>query len=312
MRALTVSLTLFLAACPSGDGEIKDSATDSGGGGGTDRTFEDFVNTTEVWTGDTTCYTPGAAWNVLTPDPTCQVDVTLSSQVLDFQEDEPVADATVQLWANDDVTSSDFVATTADGDGSFSIDGAQTCSPFAYGTSTPPEWEATVNTLQVHQVYGYTSEGSVDVEFFSVSETTARIIPGLIGVEWDRTTGIIAGTAYDCNEDPIENAEIFIHDGNNVPPATGDVFYFSTGSAGDLPTDLENQPDSNTNGLWVAINVPEGTWTVEMWGWDGGAYQKLGAVELTMIPGSVNIANIYTGLGDGIYYPASCTSACGG
>src|SRR5690606_14493197 len=105
-------------------------------------------------------------------------------------------------------------------------------------------------------------------------------IPSLIGVEWDESTGIIAGTAYDCDVNPVQNAQIFIHDGSGNIPPTGDVFYFSESGGTSLPTDIESQPHTNTNGLWVVINIPAGTWTIEQWGWDGAAYVEMGSTVL--------------------------------
>lgn len=313
MRALLLLLPLALTACPGGDdGDDKpgDTAdTDTGDGGGDGRAFEDFVNVTTPWTGDTTCFTPGGAWLEQTPDPTCQTDLALDGTVLDFQDEVEVADAVVQVWLDDDVVGGTPSVVQADGNGAFSTT-VTSCSPFGYGTFTPPEWEQTVDTYEVHQVYGFSANGTA-ATFNSVSETTARLIPGLVGVDWDRSTGVLAGTAYDCNEDPIQYAQVFIHDGNGNVPATGDVFYF-TNTEPSLPTTIEAQPHTNDNGLWVAVNVPVGTWTVEMWGWDGTAHVMLGATVLQILAGSVNISNIYTGIGDGVWYPPSCLSACGG
>jgi len=306
---LFATLPVFLLAACSGDSDDK-TADDSGNATGADRTFEDFVNVTTPWVGETAECIDGAR-GAAEPDPSCQVDVSYSGIVKDFQYGDGVAEAAVQLWADDNIQGGTPVATAADSAGNFTITGPA-CQPFAYGTSTPPEWQQTKDTYEVHQVYGYSESGSEDVEFNSVSEATSRLIPGLIGVEWDESTGIIAGTAYDCNENPIQYAQIFLHDANGNIPATGDIFYFSANGDTNLPTDKVSQPNTNTNGLWVAINVPAGTWTVEMWGWDGTQEVMLGATELQILAGSVNISNIYTGDDDGIYYPDSCLQACGG
>ena len=47
-------------------------------------------------------------------------------------------------------------------------------------------------------------------------------------------------------------------------------------------------------------------------GWDGAAYVEMGSTVLDIAAGSINISNIYTGISDGIWYPSSCLSACGG
>ncbi|MFN7142500.1 MAG: hypothetical protein ACK4YP_01890 [Myxococcota bacterium] len=314
MRAYVPLFALLFTACPppSSPGTDKDGAADSGDTGADEgRTFEDFVNVTTAWTGNTDECIAGKVQDV---DPSCIVDMTINGEVSDFQTEDAVPDTTVQVWFNDDIFNTADVTTQADGDGNFSFD-APSCTPIAYGTFTPPEWEETKDTYEVHQVFGYAGDGSSDEIFNSVSEATSRLIPSLIGIEWEEeTTGIIAGTAYDCDIEPMQYVQIFLHDGNGTPPATGEVFYFSESGGTSLPTDKDSQPHSNTNGLWVAMNVPEGTWTVEAWGWDAGTstHVKLGATVLQIAAGSVNISNIYTGISDGIWYPGSCLSACGG
>jgi hypothetical protein len=307
MRTPLPLLALLLAACPPG-GSTDDKTTDDSGTTGDERTFEDFVDVTTPWVGSTDECIAGVVQDV---DPSCQVPLTINGSVIDFQTGDSVPDATVQYWANDDVTSSDFDTLQADGDGNFELT-APACTPIGYGTSTPPEWMETKNTFEVHQTFGFSADGSSDEEFNSVSNATSILIPSLIGIEWDESTGIIAGTAYDCNTEPIQYAQIFIHDADGKAPATGDVFYFSANGDTNLPTDQESQPWTNTNGLWVAINIPAGAWTVEMYGWDGSAYVMLGATELQINAGAVVISNIYTGITDGIWYPGSCLEACGG
>ncbi|MDP2314811.1 MAG: hypothetical protein Q8P41_18040 [Pseudomonadota bacterium] len=308
MRAALPFLALLLSACPPTG--TTDGKTDDSGDTNTDvREFSDFVYVTTPWVGNTDECIAGKVQNV---DPSCIVDLTVNGTVEDFQEEEPVPDATVELWVSDSISGSPDEVSTSDGNGAFTFTGAQSCSPIAYGTSTPPEWEATKDTYEVHQVFGYSEDGSSDEIFNSVSDTTSKLIPSLIGVDWDQTTGIIAGTAYDCDVNPVQYAQIFIHDGNGNIPETGDVFYFSESGGTSLPTSTDLQPHTNTNGLWVVINIPAGTWTVEQWGWDGAAYVEMGSTVLEISAGSVNISNIYTGISDGIWYPSSCLSACGG
>lgn len=309
MRVLSLAV-LLAAGCSSdkdGSTDTNDTATTGGG-----RTFADFVNVQTAWTGDTTCF-DGVNFVDQVADPSCQVPVTLDGAVADFQTDDAVPDATVQVWTSDDIGGANPSVTQADADGRFEAE-AVSCTPFAYGTSTPPEWDETVDTYEVHQVYGYADNGTTPATFNSVSQATSQLIPALIGVSWDETTAVIAGTAYDCTETPIQYAQVFLHDGNGNVPASGDIYYFSESGGTSLPTDKASQPYTNTNGLWVAINVPAGTWTVEMWGWDAAtsAHVKLGATVLQVVAGAMTISNIYTGDDDGIYLPASCTQACGG
>ena len=306
MRASSLMLMLLAAGCDGGE-ETKD--TDEGGttdtsdtSGTEDRGFDHFVNTTSTYTGDISC----SGTTPATPDPSCQVDHALTGVVEDFQDGGGVPDATIKFWFGDDISTTADLSVTGDDDGNFTAE-VPSCTPLGYGTSTP--YGDTVDTFEVHQVYDYEASHTLDETVNSVSAGTAAIIPSIIGVTWDETsTGIIAGTAFDCNEDPIGHAQVFLHDGSGNAPATGEVFYFDDS---DFPADNQSVPDANpNNGLWVAINVPVGTWVAEMWGWNGTEYENLGATELEIKVGSVNISNIYAGRTDGIYYPASCLSTC--
>lgn len=296
MSARISFLLLFAAACSSGGSED----TDTGGGGGTVRDFSYFVNTQEAPTGDITCAGTAPA----SVDPAKQVDVTLNGVVADFQEGTSVAEASVAIWLADDISGTPDQTFTADNSGAFSTT-VPSCTPLAYETSTPPDWEQTVDTYEVHQIYGYEEDGVVDGETLnSVSHQTSTLIPSIIGINWDTTTGIIAGTAYDCTETGIGNAQVFIHDAAGNVPATGEIFYFDDH---DFPADHDHFTATNpNNGLWVAVNVPVGVWIAETYVWNGTDYTMLGSTELNIKAGSVNISNVYTGHSDGISYPASC------
>lgn len=293
-------LLLFAAACSTGGSGDTDSASSTV----EPREFSDFVNTTEAPTGDLTCKDAPLG----TVDAAKQVDVTFNGEVHDFESGDTVAEATVNFWFGDDVSGAVSTTAQANTDGGFTVT-LPTCTPLAYLSTTPADWEQTVDTYEVHQVYGYEEDGSVDGEYVnSVSQQTSTLIPGLIGLEWDPATGIIAGTAYDCTETGIGNAQVYIHDAAGTPPATGEIFYFNSS---DLPTARDPDDASTTrtnpdNGLWVAINIPVGVWTAEMYTWDGSTYVMLGATQLEIKAGSVNISNIYTGHTDGIAYPPSC------
>jgi len=303
MRVLSLCL---LVSC-TGDSDDTDTDTTDGA-----PTFEDYVYVTDPYVGDTTCY-DGAAWIEQTVAAGCMAPLAVTGTITDFQEDEPVSEATVKLWPNDDITTAAASEATAGGEGTVSVT-IDSCSPFGYGTFTPPEWEETVDTYEVHSVYDFEPTGATSEVFNSVSVTTSVLIPSLIGLNWDTNTGIIAGTAYDCGENGITNAQVFIKDAvTGAIPESPDpaypfgVFYFTDN---DLPTRNEAQPWTSVNGLWTAVNLPSGTFLIEMWVHDGTAHKMLGSTVLTVNPGSVNISNIFTGRPDGIYYPAACLAEC--
>lgn len=299
MTLRSSALLLIVAACDSGGGGTDTSDT---GGGATERTRDYFVNTTDVYTGDAACN----GTDMGQVDPAKQVMTSYNGEVHDFQSEDEVPEADVMFWLGDDINGAADTTLQADTNGAFTTE-VPTCTPVAYGTFTPADWDQTVDTYEVHQVYGYEEDGVIDGEWInSVSQTTSKLIPGIIGIEWDPTTGIIAGTAFDCLENPVGNAQVFIHDGAGGIPATGEIFYFTDGDNG-LPTNHDIANDASVdNGLWVAVNIPVGTWTAEMWVFDGAEYVLLGSTRLDIKAGSVNISNIYTGHDDGIAYPESC------
>lgn len=295
------AILLSLTACDGGDTDTTDSGDDTGAG--EVREFSYFVNTTTAYTGDTTCF--GTDLGMV--DPAKQGNATYNGEVHDFQTEDEVPEADISFWFADDISGTADAELVSGDNGEFTTT-VPMCTPIAYGTFTDPLLELTVDTYEVHQVYPYEDDGVIDGEWInSVSTVTSKLIPGIIGIEWDTTTGIIAGTAYDCNEDPIGHAQIYIHDAAGNAPATGEVFYFDSN---DLPTEKASQPDANeANGLWVAVNIPVGTWTAEMWVWNGTEHQLLGSTQLDIKAGSVNISNIYTGNDDGIVYPDTCLMA---
>ena len=295
-------LPFFLIACDGGDGTSDGTDT---GDGSSERTESYFINTTVPYEGDSTC--EGSEFASV--DPAKQVTVTLNGEVSDFQTEDEVPDATVKVWLGDDINAATDDELTADSNGAFSTS-LPTCTPIAYGTFTPAEWEETVDTYEVHQIFGYDEDGVIDETVNSVSVATSKIIPSVIGIEWDESTGIVAGTAFDCEmgtdgeSEYFGHAQVLIHDADGNIPQTADIFYFDDY---DLPTSHQNASDVNPlNGLWVAVNVPVGTWIVEMKGFNGTTYDLLGSTVLEIKAGSVNISNIYAGKDDGISYPASC------
>jgi hypothetical protein len=262
-----------------------------------------FINTTAPYAvADGSCWTVGSAYVTDSPLPEYVTTQTLNGKVQDFQTEESVYNASVDFWFGDDISAaSDLQPSVDPNTGAFTAE-VPVCQPIGYRTSDP--YGDTVPTYEVHQVWGYQADGTLDETVNSVSEATASLIPAIIGIDWDRTTGIIAGTVYDCNEKGVENAQVWFHNvDDDAPPAVGEIFYFDSN---DLPAPQDVESDTNTNGLWVAVNVPVGTWTVEAEGWNGTSYDLLGGTTLTIEEGSVNISNIHIGHGDGVAYPSEC------
>ena len=288
-------LAVALAGCSGGEG----SKTDDSTGGTSVDPMSFYINVKTAPVGDLTCY--AGSW---LPAPTicsgCTADVTLNGTVQDFQEETPVAQADVEFYFSDSISSAADATLKADASGLFNLP-VPACTPLGYKTSTPVEWDQTKDTYEVHQIWDYDASGAISETVNSVSVATSKIIPAMLGVDWDTTTGIIAGTAFDCNEDPIDNAQVVVKSMDGVVQ-NASIFYFKDSFPNQ--TELDTSPD----GLWVAVNVPVGTWSVEMYVWDDAtSTQKLiGSTNLEVKANSVNISNIYTGHNDGIRYPNAC------
>ena len=122
----------------------------------------------------------------------------------------------------------------------------------------------------------------------------------LLGVTPDSDKGIIAGTAFDCNEEKIEGAQVVVRDDDGNIPETLIVKYF----VDEWPN--RYQEWTSADGLWVALQIPEGHYYVEMWGLVSGELALPGKTELSIFTDSINISNIYSGIETGVKYPDSC------
>ena len=218
---------------------------------------------------------------------------------MDFQEDEPVDDCSVAVWYDNVPTGTPDFEDVTDAAGNIGLPWP-VCQPVAYKTYKDPALEETKDTYQVNVVQSY-AETAREFEINSVSAATYSLIPSLLGVSPDSEKGIVAGSAYDCNEDPIEGVQVVVTNDSGTIPEGLVVKYF----VDDFPN--RNQPHTSDDGLWVAINVPVGEWFVEAWISDGaGGHTLIGKSVAQVVADSINIASIYASYDDGIIYPANC------
>ena len=305
-------MTALALACSGGTGSTKTGVTgsgdggtggesggDGGGGGGT---FADFINVTVAPSGHFTGFEGGfdaaGAWNdVGTPSNTDMIE--LGGEVQDFETSESVSDATVEIWHADAVGGAPDSVATSDAAGAISGLEVPNCTPVTYKVTTDAALGETKPTIEAHAVYQ--GAGSDTDDFNSVSTTTYQIIPSLLGVSPQPDKGIVAGTAYDVNESKIEGAQVVVTDGAGNIASGSAVKYF----VDDFPN--RGQEYTSADGLWVAINVPPGTWNVEMHVADGaGGHLLMGSTVVEVAVDSINISNIYTGYGTGVKLPSGC------
>lgn len=293
MRLGTLLILSLVACSGSGNGNT-DETTDSGDDG---VTFDDFINTTVSPTGTHDCFSPGSDWNTQTVDSTLVADYPFGGIVADFEEDEPVADANVEIWLGDAVDGAADITATSGSDGTLNID-LPSCQAMTYRVTTTDG--NTKDTYEAHQIYDVPSGGTHNDSLNSVSRVTYQLIPGLLGVTIDEDKGVIAGTAFDCNGSEIEGAQVVVKDSSGNIPESLVVNYF----VDSFPN--RDQLHTSADGLWVAANVPEGELTVELYTYNGTDYDLIGATVVPSLADSINISNIYEGYGNGVKFPDSC------
>jgi len=241
----------------------------------------------------------------------CVGQRTMQGTVRDFQLDDPVDDAMVELFQNDSTATPPEVIVETDANGMFTAPDIMACQPFTYRVSTDEALGETKVTIEAHEVMP--NEGptvSPSVELNSVSSVTYALIPNLLGISPDPAKGIVAGGAYDCNGENIQGLRVIIHDGScgttgNVP---GDVIskYF----VDDFPS--RTQFSTSEDGLWILLEVPPGDWTIDGYVSDGAdGYTKVASTQLNVVADSINISSLYSGISDGVKMPEQCLTACG-
>lgn len=240
-------------------------------------------------------------------------DVVLT--VLDFEEDEPVAGANVQVWPGNNPEAGSAAAETyldaTDINGRFTVPSGvlNACALFAVRVWTEFEPQETYQTYQVNVAVAGTPPYAEDLN--SVAFSTYNLLPLTVGVEPEPGKGIAAGRWTDCNGDPVEGGEASV---GTLDRATGTVTE-ATGYAMRYFSDESPDGDQmhiSADGLFGALNVPPGAQqTLMVWGipqdeahcetttggdiiWsvENSAMCLLGTSAIVVQPDSVNIANV--------------------
>lgn len=312
-RYVGVFLPVLLLAC-NGDKPAETDTTD------TTTDTEDTTSTggelTEDAVGDFSCFTPAddaasAAWLTQQVDPDKVETFSLDGFVQDFQTDDPRNNTEVRLWYGDIAEGTPTETASTDDDGDITIT-AESCDPLAYLALRNPALDDAKATYKAHQVY---PPNATTAEFTTVSTDTYLLIPTLLGISPDPAKSIIAGTAFDCTRDPSTLSSVDAGKVRNIQVVLKD-------SSGNIPEGVfiryyrEEFPDrdaiaSSEDGLWTAIDVPVGDYTVEMWGLVGGERKLLGTTSIRSVADSINIANIFAGY-EGVKFPESCLATPGG
>lgn len=297
MRALGLGCLVLLVGCDGGETD------DTGPTGPQPGEFGFYVNDDIVGKaplGNLGCYDVGNPWLTQTVDTTKQVSESVTEIVEDFEFDVAIADASVEVWVDDLIDGAADRSSAVNESGEVTFD-LPVCTPLAYRTTVPPGLDSHKDTYESHQIFEPAAGNPEAAPYNIVAKSTYGVILNLLGVTPDPQYGVVAGTLYDCDKNPIEGAQIVVvDDEGDIPPQLLTKYFVD-----DFPA--RDQLYTSADGLWTAINLPPGTWNVQAWIWDGAdGHVQVGSTRLQIFPDSINISNIYYGFDGGIWYPPSC------
>ncbi len=240
-------------------------------------------------------------------------DLGVVMTVKDFESKDPVDNVLVQFYRDNQLPvavggtfecpAATCQSATSGSDGLVSAFMDTDASWYAYfikGRTGPTPASTPVDTAQYNEVAEATVNGN------SVAQSTLNIIPTVLGLTRQAGTAIVAGTLYDCADEPVRGlvVRMFQEDADETT-ATGDTFiaddggrtrpgyrYFDGDSfpAGD-------QPYSNVDGLYAAANIPvDAPIRVEAWYNAGTAAAPVptmwGCERIRVFPNGVTIVNL--------------------
>ncbi|MCL4557316.1 MAG: carboxypeptidase-like regulatory domain-containing protein [Deltaproteobacteria bacterium] len=217
--------------------------------------------------------------------------ISVNITATDFQTKGAVAGATVAFFTSTSNTignaAPDFTATTG-------ADGTVTVT---LPTGTPFVAKASMSSYQdTYQFGDILSANQADTLFqvLIISSGTVSLVSALAHATQDWSNGAIAGTVWDCNGDPIENAIVSVVDVNTGKPVATNMIYFKTAAGlGDIPDPTLTMTSSD--GIFVSLNTPPGDYYVVATGVLSASDTTttvLGQSYAESIKNSVSISNI--------------------
>ncbi len=266
MRALLSVLAIPLAACGASDSMGSDAAlmTATCGKNGGEACFELPTEAVMVKTADGTSSTPANVACAAKERKTSEKEIVVSGLVKDFQTGNGVSGAKVDAFLTLDFSKPD-VTVTADPTGAYSL-------TLPVGTPNFMNWRTreamALDTYSLAQNLDVSQDEIENYERGSVSQATADALPAFIGVTRSPGLGVLAGSALDCDGKSVMHAIANISTtssaGNAAPTFVPgvQVYYFSAGAT-ELPTRRTKRADSNSNGLFVLIEIPPSAGTTQ-------------------------------------------------
>lgn len=267
--ALACFLITPLAACGGGgDDTTADAAVDVG--------FEKpkavlKANASNAEVGDadlTSCAADG---------PTSVAHV-LTTVVKDFQNQTAVPTATVTAFKNNEIDTP-FDTQTSDTNGNVTISIPTGVTRYGFKMTADGQFPTFLlnQYVKLDAPAATTDPGSIQ----SVSNSTAALLPALIGQTRTTGTGVVAGALRDCAGHEISNFVVTVSStkGMAVPIKGAQAFYFSLSP--ELPVHHTQAEAAAANGLFMAIQLPASpTAYVQAWGFPTAADLASGEMKL--------------------------------
>lgn len=216
--------------------------------------------------------------NTTSTDAAGTVAITLNTHVHDFQNSSTVIpEAKVTIFDGIDFANPFNPAVTSATDGAVTLQipaGHKRLGIKMAGGSTAADHSVTqLDTLLLNQYLdpSMATQTSPD-PIQSVSNTTASLLPALIGQDRTPGTGVVAGALRDCQHHEISNfvATVSSTSGTATPIDGADTYYFSASAK--IPVKHTMADASSQDGLFVTIQLPVvPTAYVQMWGFPTAA-----------------------------------------
>ncbi|NMC69719.1 MAG: hypothetical protein GYA57_06575 [Myxococcales bacterium] len=237
------------------------------------------------------------------PIPPLPGTVTATLYVEDFEDEYRVPGVTLELFFDNVVDETpDLTVGPTDASGEVSgVAGLPARGLIAYRATggTSPTTGAAQRTTVEYDVECPDADGG-RVRALSISDSTYRLIPTILGITPDADHAIIAGAFQDCADPPDEVEGIVARlldasrqDCHVLNPRECYARYF----VDEFPSRIDNQPYSSPDGLYAIAQVPPGDWVLEIRGRLTAAttefpYDLLGRKEVHAIADAIVIVDV--------------------
>lgn len=246
-------------------------------------------------------------------EPTGGDRVSTTFELRDFQNGFTVDDTEVWLFDDNQIADTcdppfcQSVTTNANGDAVASLPASGWIAYRVLPKMGLSRMTTVFGVFQYNFAIPATAGGSVTGN--SVSGSTIDLIPATLGISRTPGLALVAGRIRDCGGASVENAIVRLYDPSGAPVLEGErtedphFHYFSGEVMRNLPN--VNQRDTNTDGLFVLIQIPpaDGEFRLEAWGNLDGEPTLIGCETARIFEDAVTIMNLNPTRADG---PAAC------